>query len=89
MKEFPDLKNIVMIGENKVQGMINFNDLETLYDSNDEYELQKRENAIDFESPTNIQFTSGTTGYPKGATLSHFNIVNNGYYIGSNMNYTH
>lgn len=68
--------------------MINFKDLETLFDSNDEYELQKRESAINFESPTNIQFTSGTTGYPKGATLSHFNIVNNGYYIGSNMNYT-
>ena len=68
--------------------MINFKDLETIFDTKDAYELSKREKDIDFESPTNIQFTSGTTGYPKGATLSHFNILNNAYNIGSFMKYT-
>lgn len=37
---------------------------------------------------TNIQFTSGTTGHPKGASLTHFNIVNNGLFIGERLNFT-
>ncbi|CDW82735.1 amp-binding domain protein [Stylonychia lemnae] len=86
--EYPNLKNIVLIADHKEQGMINFEDLYELYDSNDDYQLQLREKEIDFESPTNIQFTSGTTGYPKGATLSHFGILNNAYNIGSFMRLT-
>ncbi len=52
--EFPDLKNIVLISDTPVQGMVNFSDLEGLYDSKDDFEMQKREKLIDFESPTNI-----------------------------------
>ena len=67
--------------------MINFDDLYRIYSINDAEELKKREDEIDFESATNIQFTSGTTGYPKGATLSHHNILNNGKILGSIMEY--
>lgn len=88
IEKLPSLKNIILLEDSRVNGMLNFNDLLTLHTSKDASILEVREQNISFEDTVNIQFTSGTTGYPKGAALSHHNILNNALYIGEYLRIT-
>lgn len=86
--KFPYLKNAVCISDKKYTGMFKWHDLLDKAENISDDELKLREDSLDFDDVVNIQYTSGTTGYPKAASLTHFNILNNGYFIGEAMKLT-
>ena len=86
--DLPDLKTLIVISDDAVSGMHRFDDIPGLAPANAAVELRTRGVAAQPDDPINIQFTSGTTGLPKGATLSHFNILNNAYFVGQAMNFS-
>jgi fatty-acyl-CoA synthase len=86
--ELPALARRVVLGEAAPAGAMSWAELRQGAGRVPVERLRQREALLQFDDPINIQYTSGTTGFPKGATLSHHNILNNGFFIGEGCGYT-
>jgi fatty-acyl-CoA synthase len=84
----PDLKRVIFIGENCPRELMPYGELKTKAAGISDKELDVRESQVGLDDIINMQYTSGTTGFPKGVMLSSRNIVNNGYWLGRGLGYT-
>lgn len=87
-EEYPFLENIIYLGQEKHRGMYNTNEILLLGEHADDDEFIKIKATVSNDEVVNMQYTSGTTGFPKGVMLTHRNILNNGYYIGERQKFT-
>ena len=87
-KRFPELKNVVYIGQEKYRGMYNTAEILLLGENTDDDEFMRLRKSVNCHDVVNMQYTSGTTGFPKGVMLTHYNIANDGFLTGEHMKFT-
>jgi fatty-acyl-CoA synthase len=87
-RRFPFLKSVIYVGMVKHRGMYSMNEILLLGRHSDDRELREIEAGLGTDDVVNMQYTSGTTGFPKGVMLTHRNILNNGLGIGDNQRFT-
>ncbi|MDH6307343.1 fatty-acyl-CoA synthase [Dysgonomonas sp. PFB1-18] len=85
---FPRLRNVVFIGQEKYRGMYNTAEILLLGKNVSSDALNEAKASVNCHDVVNMQYTSGTTGFPKGVMLTHHNITNNGFFTGEAMNFT-
>jgi fatty-acyl-CoA synthase len=88
LSALPALRSLIVISDEPVAGMFRFDDIAAMAPADAAEQLAERARLNQPDDAINIQFTSGTTGLPKGATLTHFNVLNNGYFTGQAMRLT-
>lgn len=84
-KAFPHLKRVCFLGQEKHRGMYTIPEINSLAAMVDQSAYEERQSDLDPHDVVNMQYTSGTTGFPKGVMLTHYNIGNNGFWIGENQ----
>ena len=87
-EKLPFLKKVVFIGSDNPAGMFNFSEIAEMGKDVTDAELAEAESGLSPHDVINMQYTSGTTGFPKGVMLTHFNVINNGFNIGECMKFT-
>ncbi|MDR2146789.1 MAG: AMP-binding protein [Tannerella sp.] len=87
-ERFPNLKNVIFIGQEKYRGMYSAAEILLLGSNIEDETLESEKKQVKCHDVVTIQYTSGTTGFPKGVMLTHYQITNNGYFTGAGMGYT-
>ena len=86
---YPSLKRVFFLGPEKHRGLYSMSEVMSLAVATADEEYRKRQDSLDPHDVINMQYTSGTTGFPKGVMLTHINIGNNGYWLGAGQNFSH